>query len=118
MLAAIFAVTMIDLLFLVCLIALISKMVRSEADAGDKFLIAIVVLCITGFTVPIVDAISEYNDPVKVTITNNDESVEEHTATRGHVDASSNNIRIYDNADQNWIEYKSYKKASLEFLEK
>lgn len=87
-------------------------------DAGDACCIAVIAFGMIGFGTPLAVGLVTMNDPVKVTITEDDGNAVEYKTERYLVDDGEKCYRIYNKDDNNWVEYHNVKHATLEYLEK
>lgn len=107
---------------LVCALVLIFMIYHcvhyKSIDTGDACCMAVMTLGMFGFGIPLFVMLLNMHDPVKVTITEDDGTVIEYKTERYLVDDSGNRYRIYNKDDDDWIEYRNVKHATLEYLEK
>ena len=118
MLATLYWISAIVIILAILSVALIVKHVRRSADMGDTVILAVLVVLIAAFGIPLISVLSHIHSPVKVIITDMDGKVTVYESERGSVDDNKDYWRIYDKDSDDWTEFHNFKSAQLEYVEK
>lgn len=118
MLATLYWIAVLVIILAILSVALIVKHVRRTADMGDTVILAVLVVLILAFGIPLISVLSHIHSPVKVIITDLDGKVTVYESERGLVDDNKDYWRIYDKDSDDWTEYRNFKSAQLEYVEK
>ena len=118
MLATLYWISVIVIILAILSVALIVKHVRRSADMGDTVILAVLVVLIAAFGIPLISVLSHIHSPVKVIITDMDGKVTVYESERGSVDDNKDYWRIYDKDSDDWTEFHNFKSAQLEYVEK
>ena len=118
MLGTIYWISVFVIILAILSVALIVKHVKRTADMGDTVILAILVVLILAFGIPLISVLNNLHSPVKVIITDMDGKVTVYESERGLVDDNKDYWRIYDKDSDDWTEYRNFKSAQLEYVEK
>lgn len=118
MLATLYWISVLVIILAIVAVALIVKHAKRMADMGDTVILAVLVVLIAAFSIPLVSVLNNIHAPVKVIITDKDGKVTVYESERGLVDDNKDYWRIYDKDSDDWTEYHNFKSAQLEYVEK
>ena len=117
MLGTIYWISVLVIILAIILIALIVKHAKHDADMWDTVVLAILVVLIIAFGMPLISSINNIHTPLKVIITDMDGKVTVYETERGYVDDNKDYWRIYDKDSDDWSEHHNFKSAQIEYLE-
>ena len=118
MLATLYWISVLVIILAIVSVALIVKHVKRTADMGDTVILAVLVVLIAAFGIPLISVLSHIHSPVKIIITDMDGKVTVYESERGLVDDNKDYWRIYDKDSDDWTEFHKFKSAQLEYVEK
>ena len=118
MVGTIYWISVFVIILVIFLIALIVKHAKHDADMWDTVVLAVVVVLIIAFGMPLILSINHIHTPLKVIITDMDGKVTVYETERGYVDDNKDYWRIYDKDSDDWSEHHNFKSAQIEYLEK